>query len=387
MKGQEAKALSKFRDPAVTRELVRKVNSMVKENFQGTHIKLMHVCGSHEHTITYFGLRPLLPESLELVAGPGCPVCVCSTADIREAIEIARKGATLCTFGDMLRDRTPYGSLDDVRGAGADVRMVYSPQDALKIARENPQKKVVFFGVGFETTSAPISSLVRDDPPENFTILTSLKRTSPAVEALLAGGEIAIDGVIAPGHVSTIVGGNDWKNLPQRFKVPTTVSGFEPVDVLLAILELLEQIRDGKHELGIEYQRLVTLEGNVLAQKMLAETTDIREAYWRAMGNVPGSGYYLKPKFEQYDARKEFGVHFEPEPKKDIPPGCKCHLIVTGRAYPSDCALFNKKACRPDAPSGPCMVSGEGTCYIWYRFGSTPELRRKLIGNPASEVS
>ncbi len=362
----------------MARKLVAKINSFVDENFPDKKIKIMHVCGSHEHTVTYYGLRTLLHDNLELVAGPGCPVCVCSVSDIREAMEIARKGAILCTFGDMVRDRTPYGSLDDVRREGADVRIVYSPADAKRIALENPGKEVVFFGVGFETTSAPISSLVFDEIPENLSILTSLKKTSPAVEALLKSGEIVLDGVIAPGHVSTVVGGQDWGNLPEKFEIPTTVSGFEPVDVLLSIMDLLEQIKSGKSELHIEYKRLVSLEGNRTAQKMLSDAFEVREAYWRSMGSVPGSGYFLKKKFEKHDARKKFNVAFEVEPDKDTPVGCKCHLVVTGKAYPSDCALFNKKVCRPDSPCGPCMVSGEGTCYIWNRYGNTQTLKGKM---------
>jgi hydrogenase expression/formation protein HypD len=367
----------RFRDAKVTSALVDKINSLMEEEFKGRKIKFMHVCGSHEHTITYYGLRSLLHDNLELVSGPGCPVCVCATSDIREAIELAKKGNILCTFGDMVRDRTPYGSLDDARGKGSDVRIVYSPQDATRVAKENPKKEVVLFGVGFETTAAPVCSLLFEDIPENLSILTSLKRTSPAVEALLYQGELALDGVIAPGHVSTVVGANDWSDLTTRFKIPTIVSGFEPVDVLISILRLLEQVRDGSHELQIEYQRLVSFEGNRVARKMLSDGFEVREAHWRAMGKVPGSGYFIKPKFESYDARKRFGLSFDIDPKKDTPPGCKCHLVVTGKAYPSDCELFKKGACRPDAPVGPCMVSGEGTCYIWHRYGSTQHLKKK----------
>jgi hydrogenase expression/formation protein HypD len=380
---KEIQKLEKFRSAEITRSLVKEISRIIDREFGECQIKIMHVCGSHEHTITYYGLRSLLPESLDLVAGPGCPVCVCSTKEIREAIEIAKSGAILCTFGDMLRDRTPYGSLDDARGEGADVRIVYSPADALKIAKD-VQKDVVFFGVGFETSSAPVCSLAYEDAPDNFSILTSLKRTSPAVEALLQAGEIALDGVIAPGHVSTIVGARDWKNLPEKFGIPTIVAGFEPVDMLISIKELLNHIRDGKSEILIEYKRLVSYEGNKKAQEMLAEVFDIKATYWRAMGEVPYSGYYFKNEFKNLDARRRFELRFEIEPDKDTPPGCLCHLIVTGKAYPSDCKLFTNRKCRPDAPCGPCMVSGEGTCYIWYRYGSTQKLRDKLRAKESS---
>jgi hydrogenase expression/formation protein HypD len=374
---KEMKSLGKFRSADVTRQLVKETRDLLERDFRERQIKIMHVCGSHEHTITYYGLRTLLPENLELVAGPGCPVCVCSTKEIREAIDIAAKDAILCTFGDMLRDRTPYGSLDDARSRGADVRIVYSPMDALKIARET-KNEVVFFGVGFETSSAPVSALLYQNPPRNFSILTSLKRTSPAVEALLQTGEIVLDGVIAPGHVSTIVGARDWKNLPEKYGIPTIVSGFEPVDVLISILELLRNLKEDKPEILIEYKRLVSYEGNTRAQEMLSKVFDVKETHWRAMGSVPGSGYFLKREFEDHDARERFDIDHEVEPDMDTPPGCKCHLIVTGKAYPSDCSLFQSKRCRPDEPSGPCMVSGEGTCYIWFRYGSTQKLRDKL---------
>jgi hydrogenase expression/formation protein HypD len=377
-KDKEMESLEKFRSAEVTKQLIKEISGILERDFKGRQVKLMHVCGSHEHTVTYYGLRSLLPENLELVAGPGCPVCVCSTKEIREAIDIAGKNTVLCTFGDMLRDRTPYGSLEDARSSGADVRLVYSPMDALKIARET-DKEVVFFGVGFETSSAPVSALLYQDPPENFSILTSLKRTSPAVEALLRIGDIALDGVLAPGHVSTIVGAKDWKNIPEEFRIPTIVSGFEPVDVLISILELLKNLKNDRPEVLIEYKRLVSHEGNTRAQEILSKVFDIKETHWRAMGSVPDSGYFLKQEFEDHDARKRFGVDHELEPGKDTPPGCKCHLIVTGKAYPSDCELFESKKCRPDEPCGPCMVSGEGTCYIWFRFGSTQKLRNKLM--------
>jgi len=383
---KEIEKLEKFRSAEVTRSLVKEINRIIDKDFKDRQVKIMHVCGSHEHTVTYFGLRSLLPENIELVAGPGCPVCVCSTKEIREAIEIAKRGVILCTFGDMLRDQTPYGSLDDARSQGADVRIVYSPVDALKLAKD-AQKDVVFFGVGFETSSAPICSLVYDNPPDNFSILTSLKRTSPAVEALLQAGEIVLDGVIAPGHVSTIVGARDWKNLPEKFKIPTIVAGFEPVDVLISILELLKHIKEEKSEILIEYKRLVSYEGNKRAQQMLSEVFDVKETHWRAMGSVPNSGYFLKSEHVKYNARAKYDLQFEIEPDKDTPPGCQCHLIVTGKAYPSACTLFTNKKCRPDAPSGPCMVSGEGTCYIWFRYGSTQKLRDKLKAKEGEEVT
>jgi len=368
----------RLRDPDVTSRLIPRIKTLMKGL---RHVKFMHVCGSHEHTITYYALRSLLPENLELVSGPGCPVCVCAVSDIYDAIKLARMGKTVCTFGDMLKDRTPYGSLEDERSKGADVRIVYSPLDAVNIARDNPEKDVVFFGVGFETTAAPICSLMFEKIPENFSILTSLKRTSPAVESLLQQGKISLEGVIAPGHVSTIVGANDWSNIPNKFMIPTIVSGFEPADVLLSTLYLLEQVKNGRHDLMIEYTRLVKPDGNPRAKEILARGFEIRETYWRGMGRVPGSGYFIRPEFKPLDARARFDITSEENTDGEMPKGCMCHKIVIGEAYPSDCALFRAGVCRPDSPAGPCMVSREGTCYIWFRYGggNQPAVSRKKV--------
>jgi hydrogenase expression/formation protein HypD len=369
--------LSRFRDPNVVRKLVEDISELSSGI---DRIRIMHVCGSHEHTATYFGLRTLLPENVEMISGPGCPVCVCSTADIREAMEIARKGIVLCTFGDMLRDRTPYGSLEDVKREGHDVRIVYSPLDSHRLARNNPDLEIVFFAVGFETTAAPVCSLLHMKVPKNFSILTSLKRTSPAVYRLLSLGTLALDGIIAPGHVSTIVGALDWKGIADDFQVPVVVSGFEPVDMLLAIKNVIEQVREGRHELGNEYKRLVKYAGNEKAQEMMSEVFTISDTYWRAFGSVPESGYFIKKEFADFDARIKYDVRFDGGVATDIPPGCRCHLVVTGRAYPTDCPLFNKGICNPEHPLGPCMVSGEGTCYIWSRYGSLELLHKKRGG-------
>ncbi len=341
----------------------------------GRGARIMHVCGSHEHTATRFGLRMLLPENIELIAGPGCPVCVCSSADIRDAIEISRKGVILATFGDMMRDRTPYGSLEEVKAEGTDIRIVYSPLDAIQLSKQNPEKEVVMFGVGFETTAAPVASMVSEELPINFTILTSFKLTSPAVEALIKSGKHRLDGIIAPGHVSTIVGAVDWARFPEKYQVPAIVAGFEPADLLIAVLKIVAQISKGESRIENEYTRLVRHEGNPLALKAMRTAFDVKEAFWRGMGNVPDSGLFLKAQWSEFDAREKFDVKSTVESEKDLPKGCHCDQVVIGETYPTDCPLFGK-TCTPMTPYGPCMVSGEGTCYVWHRFGDPRMLRK-----------
>ena len=341
--------------------------------------RIMHVCGSHEHTATRFGLRTLLPANVDLIAGPGCPVCVCSSADIRDAIEAAEKGAILTTFGDMMRDRTQHGSLEDARATGADVRMVYSPLDAVQMAKENPRREVVFFGVGFETTAAPVASMVSDDLPANFSMLTSFKLTSPAVDALLASGKHHLDGIIAPGHVSTVVGAVDWARFPEKYGVPAVVAGFEPADLLLAILKILQQMKEGKPKVENEYTRLVRFEGNPHAQEAMRNAFDVKPAFWRGIGVIPDSGLFLKDRWTDFDAKKKFEIHSSIDSEKDLPKGCHCDEVIVGELYPNECPLFGK-SCTPASPYGPCMVSGEGTCYIWHRFGDPREMRELMAG-------
>jgi len=303
-----------------------------------------------------------LPKNLELVSGPGCPVCVASSQEVREAIEIAERGAMLCTFGDMIRDVTPYGSLAEAKARGADVRIVYSGLDAVKLARENPQRDVVFFAIGFETTAAPTAALVLSELPENFSILTSHRLTPPAVEALIADG-VPLRGIIAPGHVSSIVGAVAWAVFPERYGIPTVVAGFEPLDMLLGLVSLLRDMVSGRAGLHNEYNRVVKHEGNRRAQELMARAFEVKEAFWRGLGMVPASGLFLRKELYRLDARARFGVEYH-DHSEDMPEGCSCGLVVTGRAYPTDCPLF-MSACRPETPYGPCMVSVEGTCYIW----------------------
>ena len=362
---------SLLRNEKAVKSVAREIVALAGER----EARIMHVCGSHEHTAVRFGLRTLLPANIELIAGPGCPVCVCSSADIRDAMEIAKKGAIIATFGDMLRDKTPYGSLEEVKAGGADVRIVYSPLDAIKLAREETKRKVVLFGVGFETTAAPVASMVSEELPDNFSILTSFKLTSPAVETLLKSGKHHLDGIIAPGHVSAVVGVADWARFPQKFKVPAVVAGFEPADLLIAVLKIMQQIAAGEPRIENEYTRLVRFDGNPLAMKAMKNAFEVRPAFWRGMGIIRNSGLFLKQRWDDLDARKRFGVESKVESEKDLPKGCHCDQVVVGELHPTECPLFGK-SCTPSSPYGPCMVSGEGTCYVWHRFGDPRQLRR-----------
>ena len=329
------------------------------------HVKIMNFCGTHEHTITYYGIRSLVPENVELIPGPGCPVCVADTADIMEAVKLSMaENTVVATFGDIVRVPAGDLSLWKARARGGRVRVIYSPEDALKMARET-DKNVVFFAVGFETTAPAIAATLTLNPPSNYYMLTSVRLTPPVMKALLDMGEVKIDGVIAPGHVSTIIGYNSWRFVAER-GIPVVTAGFEPADVLMAILMIIRQIAEGKPRNVNEYVRSVTPEGNVKAKRLMYQIFKVEDARWRGIGVVKDSGLYLKDEYSSYDARLQFDIDIGEPPGN--PPGCLCHKIVMGSAYPTDCKLFGK-TCTPSRPYGPCMVSAEGACNIWFKYG------------------
>ncbi len=361
---EAASLLERFQDRTKAEGLVRSIRELA----EGLHLKVMNVCGTHEHAIEQWGLRSLIPESIELIAGPGCPVCVCPTHEIKEALSVARKGAVLATFGDMLRVRTQEGSLLDARSEGCRIHLVYSALDALRLAEEHPEDEVVFFSVGFETTSAPTASLIaKGRLPRNFSILTSQRLTPPAVEFLCKCEDNPIDAFIAPGHVSCIIGACGWERIPKNYGRPTVVTGFEPLDLLLSLRTILLQVRENRAELANEYTRTVTFEGNVRAQELMDRAFQVMDGFWRGIGVIENSILVLRDEFSRWDARKRFQVCFEPHPEEDIPVGCSCGDVLLGKAYPTDCPLFGTR-CTPLTPFGPCMVSQEGTCLIWHKF-------------------
>ncbi|MFX0048856.1 MAG: hydrogenase formation protein HypD [Candidatus Hermodarchaeota archaeon] len=353
-----------LRNKEFTLKVVRAISGLLKEI--NKPIKLMHVCGTHEHTISKYGLRSLLPKNLEILSGPGCPVCVCPSADIDKAIEIGRRDNTIITtFGDMIRVPATNLSLAELKAEGADVRIVYGPHDAIKIAKENPDKEIIFFAIGFETTAPLIGYEIQSGPPTNFSVICAYKLIPAALELLISQSQLRIDGFISPGHVSTIIGLEPFKIFSEAYRVPNVIAGFEPNDVLLGILMLLRQIKSKKFETLNEYSRVVKPEGNKIAQDIIADVFESISSPWRGIGRVLDGGLAIRAKYEKFDTDKKFNIKIEKS--QDIPPGCSCHLVMVGKLYPNECKLFAEK-CTPLNPVGPCMVSQEGTCSIFYKY-------------------
>jgi len=332
-------------------------------------IKLMEVCGTHTMAIARSGIKRLLPDNIRLISGPGCPVCVTAQADIDKAIEIAGKsGVIMTTFGDMMRVPGSRTSFARIKGDGADIRVVYSCLDALSIAKENPSQKVVFMGVGFETTSPTIASTILEAKKQglkNFFVLSYFKLVFPALEAIITSRDVNIDGFICPGHVSVITGTGPYNLLAKRYKKPCVITGFGDTDVIRGIRRLVDQVNKGEGRVEIEYDRVVDEEGNSEARKILYSVFEPTHAEWRGIGVLKKSGLKLKKEFKQFDAEKEFDVKI-PKPVKNK--GCLCGRILQGIKSPDECKLF-RKACTPENPIGPCMVSSEGTCAAYYRYG------------------
>ena len=334
--------------------------SLIKELNIDREIRILNVCGSHEHTICRWGLRSLLPKNIRLIPGPGCPVCVTSQEDIYNAILLSCRDDTIvATYGDMIRVPTRAGSL---KSAGKNVKIITSCHQVFDLCREFPDKKVVFFSIGFETTAAPAASLFFMNPPANFCFLSSHKLTTAAMRSIIDTG---LDAFIAPGHVSAVVGYEVWEEFPRIYGIPVVVAGFTPEDVLLAVAVILKQLREGESRVENVYTGVVRREGNVRAKALMERVFEVASVVWRGMGRVPDSGLVLRDEFAKYDVKSWHGWQpFEDEEEA----GCICADVIVGRAYPSDCALFGRR-CTPHTPVGPCMVSAEGACNIWYRFG------------------
>ncbi len=349
--------LKKFRDPRYAEALLREIEKLSR----GKRVRIVHVCGTHEDTISSNGLRAVLPDGITLIAGPGCPVCVCAAQDVDMIVELARQGHIITTFGDMVQVPSTDSSLAKERMKGADVRVVYGINDAVEIARKNPDREVVFMGAGFETTAPTFAAEILRGPPENFSLFTSLKVIPPAMEILVNIEGFAVDGFITPGHVSSIIGTKVYEPLAKKYRVPCVAAGFEPLDVLEAVRMILLQIEEGRADSENEYTRVVKPEGNLAAQKALKDAFYIDDAPWRGLGVIKKSGYYLREEFAAHDARKKF--EYPPMESVDILPGCQCHKVILGMIDPVECPLFGKR-CTPTDPYGPCMVGHEGTCRI-----------------------
>ncbi len=362
--------LTAFRDPALGRELIEAIRETAPRAAAkcGGTVHLMEVCGTHTVAIARNGFRSILPDCVKLVSGPGCPVCVTANADIDTALAIARiDGVTMTTFGDMKRVPGSTSSLSAEQAAGHDVRIVYSPLDALKIAAENPGREVVFVGVGFETTTPLVAAAVRRAEAmglDNFSVFAAHKTVPPTLSALVDDPDVALDALILPGHVSTIIGVKPYEFLAAQHGIPGVVTGFEPIDLLSSFLLLLKMLADGAPEVVNDYPRAVAYEGNVTAQEAIAEVFEPCDAVWRGLGRIEGSGYALRGKYAAFDAVKRFAPAVEPTVE---PRGCRCGDVLRGCMPPDECPLF-ARACTPENPVGPCMVSSEGSCAAFYKY-------------------
>ncbi|MDO8438410.1 MAG: hydrogenase formation protein HypD [Nitrosomonadaceae bacterium] len=339
-------------------------------------VRIMNVCGGHERSITLAGIRSALPKTVELIAGPGCPVCVCPEEDVYQAIQLAlQANVILVAFGDMLRVpvNVPKGevrSLEQAKASGADIRPIASPREAVRIARENPQRAVVFFAAGFETTTAPVAAMLLEGVPNNLSVLLSARRTWPAVAMLLDSDTPGFDGLVAPGHVSTVMGPEEWLFVVEKHRIPTAVAGFMPVSLLAAMYSVLRQLLEGERFLDNCYPELVRPGGNPGAQAQIAQALHITDANWRGIGVIPASGFGLNPCYARHDARIQF-PDFDAAGRKragQMPPGCECASVVLGKINPNECKIYGR-ACTPKSPVGPCMVSDEGACRIWWAAG------------------
>ncbi len=339
-------------------------------------VRIMNVCGGHERAITMAGLRSVLPDTIELIPGPGCPVCVCPEEDICLAMRLAtEEKVILLAFGDMLRvpinvPKREMRSLAETRANGFDVRPVASPLEVVRIAQTNPEHEVVFFAAGFETTTAPVAAMLSEGIPENLSVLLSGRLTWPAVAMLLASGQAGFDALVAPGHVSAVMGPEEWKFVVDDHQLPAAVAGFTPESLLAAIHSVLRQLQEGRRFLDNCYPEVVRPGGNRDAQRCLSQVLDVVDTNWRGIGTISKSGYQMKASLEAHDARLRFATHVQalPQAGGQMPKGCDCANVVLGRQYPDQCRLYGT-VCTPRNPIGPCMVSDEGACRIWWSGG------------------
>ncbi|MCD4818599.1 MAG: hydrogenase formation protein HypD [Candidatus Cloacimonetes bacterium] len=348
--------LKKYRDPKVIKELVDDLKNWEKP------LKIMEVCGSHTMAIGHWGIRKLLPENIKLISGPGCPVCVTPSSLIDELIKL--KGVKIALFGDMLRVPGKDETLEQARARGLDVQIVYSPLDALKLAKE---KETIFVGIGFETTIPGIAQTIlmaKKEKLSNFSVFPAFKLVPPALEALLSAADMKLDGFLLPGHVSVIIGTESYSLLPKKYGIGGVVAGFEPLDILRAIKYLIIQAEKNEPAIVNEYNRVVNLTGNKSAQKVIETVLKTEDALWRGLGWIPQSGLGIREEFAEFDASKKYNIQLKEEEGNT---GCKCAEVLKGKIIPPGCPLFDK-GCNPSHPIGPCMVSSEGSCAAYYKY-------------------
>ncbi len=368
------KYIDEFRDGALARKLAADIRREVQP---GRSYALMEFCGGHTHAIFRYGIQDLLPENVRMIHGPGCPVCVLPIGRVDNAIELARMpGVILCSYGDMLRvPGSERVSLLKAKAGGADVRMIYSVADALRIAQENPSSQVVFFAIGFETTTPPTAVAILQAEKlglTNFSVFSNHVLTPSAIANILESPEVRklgllpLDGFIGPAHVSTVIGSRPYEYFAYEYQRPVVIAGFEPLDVMQAVLMLVRQLNEGRAEVENEFSRAVTREGNLKALDMVAEVFELRRAFeWRGLGLVPYSGLKIKAKYAEFDAERRFGLTYRTVPDNKA---CECGAIIRGVKKPLDCKLFGT-VCTPENPVGSCMVSSEGACAAYYTYG------------------
>jgi len=360
------KFVDEYRDPAAARVLLKVINDLAGDD----EFKFMEVCGGHTHTIYRHGIEHILPEGVELIHGPGCPVCVIPMGRVDDAIAVAEHPNVIFTsFGDMMRVPGSKGTLLEAKARGADVRFVYSPLDALRIAVENPTKEVVFFAVGFETTAPSTAVTVlraKEMGVSNFRVFSNHVTIVPPLKAILESPDLRLDGFLGPGHVSTVVGNRPYRFVPERYGKPVVTAGFEPLDILETIMMLLKQIREGRCEVENQYSRIVREEGNPRALKLLADVFVLRPHFeWRGLGFIAQSGLAIRPDLSAFDAEVYYEV---PGVRVADPKACQCGEVLKGVIRPWECKVFGT-ACTPETPIGTCMVSSEGACAAYYNFG------------------
>ncbi|MGB5370483.1 MAG: hydrogenase formation protein HypD [Flavobacteriaceae bacterium] len=362
------KFLSEYRDPDLAKKYLDEIHSTVTQPWN-----IMEVCGGQTHSLVKNGIMDLLPEKVQMIHGPGCPVCVTPLYLIDKAIYLAEvKKVILCSFGDMLRVPGSETSLLKAKAAGADIRILYSPLEAVQIASENPDKEVVFFAVGFETT-APANALSIDKAHDlgltNYSILASQVLVPPAMEAVIEDDESKIDAFLAAGHVCTIMGMDEYYPLVTKYKIPMVVTGFEPIDLLQGILLTVQQLEKGDAMLQNQYSRVVKPKGNPKAQQLIHKIFTVTDREWRGIGNIPKSGFEVRPEYASFDANLKFSIHIE---KAEEPKECIAGLVLKGIKKPMQCSQFGKK-CTPQNPMGAPMVSSEGACAAYYHFSGAAE--------------
>ena len=358
------KFIDEYRDPELAKRLVDRIH-----RHSSKPTRLMEFCGGHTVSIFKHGLRQLLPRTIEMLSGPGCPVCVTANADLEKAIALAYQPDVIITsFGDMLRVPGSYSSLQVAKAESCDVRVVYSVQDALAIARDNPGKSIIFTGIGFETTAPTVAASILEAEREgihNYFLLSLHKLCPPIMKALLDLGEVRINGIICPGHVSSIIGSHPYHFIADDYNIACVVSGFEPLDILLSIDMLVTQVETEQYKVEIAYRRGVKPEGNRQALQLMDTVFEVSQADWRGIGVVPSSGLKLKERYRRFDAEVNFDI--SPVPVREAS-GCLCGSILRGISTPLDCTLF-RHSCTPEHPVGPCMVPSEGSCATYYHYG------------------